>query len=50
MAAGLRFSDSDERHLRRLWQGAVIGVVAFMVSAEPGARYLLERKDFNRAR
>src|SRR5262245_5471912 len=45
MAAGLRFSSgSDERHLRRVWQGAVISVLVFVVCADPRAQLAGDRE------
>jgi CubicO group peptidase (beta-lactamase class C family) len=45
MAAVLKFSRGpDERHLRRVWRGALISVIAFVVCANPSAQLAGDRE------
>src|SRR5262245_25017053 len=45
MAAEVRLSPGPgERHMRRVWQGAVIGVIVFIVCADPAAQLTGDRE------
>ena len=46
MAAGLLFSHNRDRgHMHRVWQGAVISVIVFVVCANPGAQLAGDREE-----